>query len=98
MKFEISKMMTLSNAHVTQDTYDKLLEKDGTDEFPLAVYKKEDYGVFIYIDENTSMKEYKKNCPKDLYDCIFVAHKHDCPILCLDCDGPIMDSLRTYTW
>lgn len=49
MKYEITKMLTLSTAHITEETT-VMLERDvkyGTNNIPLAVFNKAEFGWFV---------------------------------------------------
>ena len=89
----ISKMITLSTAHITEET-NQLLSKaaDNTiTNFSITVYKKDEYGYFIYISDDTT-----NTLPSDLTDLIIFAKELDCEILCLDRDGEILPFLKKY--
>lgn len=92
---EIQKMITLSTAHITEQTA-KLLDKEPEkNNMTISVYKKSEYGWFLpieSIDYNTAA------IPEDLKKVIAFAKDHGCSWLCLDCDGPILDYLDTYKW
>lgn len=104
---EISKMMTLSTAHIAPNTA-KDLEKTARCEFPLnmlscnvpfPVYKKGDYGYFIYVTEDTISDALIGDfCPSDLLDVAIYAENNGCNLLCLDGDGPTVPDLKTYEW
>lgn len=94
---EITKMLTISTMHVTEETYGKLAaEADGLfiSNLNLPVYRKDDYGFFICAFD----AEFNDNLPDDLRTCLNYALKHDCSWLCLDCDGEIMADLQKYEW
>ena len=45
------------------------------------------------------MKRRRKNLnPACLKDCMRFARKNGCDLLCLDCDGPVVDDLPLYEW
>lgn len=99
--FEITKMLTLSTAHITEETA-KRLEKDPDDNnLGLSVYSKSNFGFFIYfrdIDGNLPKEYTNDDFPEDLYKCILLAHELGCEILCLDCDGEETELLEKYDW
>lgn len=98
---EITKMLTLSTAHVTEGTFNCIVYEDRLDRMGLPVYMKtthedvERYGVFIYLDMD-NMNE--NSIPEDLMRLIDLAWENRCGILCLDSDGPIMEGLTVYEW
>lgn len=94
-KLEISKMLTLSTAHITEAT-SKRLESDPNDNnLGLCVYSTP-YGWFIMIDERT-VKD-ADHLPKELANLIKFANDLDCKVLHLDCDAEIVDYLETFDW
>jgi len=94
---EISKMLTLSTAHITRETAEALGSppSDHTHEWLewFSYYDKADYGWWI----PTNSAELKQ-LPPDLAACIRFAKSNGCDWLCLDCDGPIENCLPTYEW
>lgn len=94
---EITKMLTLSTAHITEDTANKLDRDPNDNNLGLCVYPKSDYGWFIYVNV-ISYKTSNHGLPEDLYNCLIFAHELGCDILCFDCDGPIEPFLPTYEW
>jgi hypothetical protein len=97
---EIEKMLTVSVAHITQETAKRLdaatNETSGVVEY-LVAYRKNDYGWFVYADEDY-VRQFKRDIPADLYALMMLAAKNDCTWLCLDCDGDEVDGLPTYDW
>lgn len=95
---EISKMLTLSTSHVTDKTLKLLNTEANGNNFPcLAVYKKEDYGYFIYIDKDAYIRDHS-NMPGDLNTVVSFAIETGCNILCLDCDGEELVCLPHYEY
>lgn len=94
---EITKMLTISTAHITKET--ALLLDICTDgvvrEISNPVYSKGDYGWFIYIGCNDSDDPF---IPNDLRKCLKLAENNDCDWLCLDRDAEIVDGLDKYEW
>ena len=100
---EINKMLTVSTAHITQETAELLdkICKDSTLS-SLIVYEKvcrykniqEEYGWFIYC--NVNLADLK--APEDLLNVICFAKDLGCAWLCFDRDGDILDYLETYNW
>lgn len=87
---EISKMLTISTAHITERT-GKLLDEEI---LGLCVYKKLDYGWFIHLLDDLD----KIEIPEDLRKCLSLAQSLGCEWLCLDCDGEVLDFLDVYEW
>ena len=83
---EIQKIMTLSTAHIKEQTA-KFLDK--------SAYKKSEYGWFLPIEDRSYDTT---TIPEDLKKVIEFAKDHGCSWLCLDRDGPILDYLDTYEW
>lgn len=99
-RLDIEKMLTLSTAHITEETSGKLETEPNTDDMSLCVYEKAEYGFFIYIDENVIRRiaDNDNAIPEDLRACLKLAIDNDCKVLCLDCDGIEVDELQTYEW
>lgn len=93
-KYDITKMVTISTAHIKESTTSFLDET-----LTLSVYKTP-YSYTIWIDNNPEeyLEEYKICIPDDLWDCIMLAHNLGCQWLCLDEDGEIVDELPVYEW
>ena len=91
---EIAKMLTISTAHVTQKTANKIDREEITG---LVIYSKDEFGWFIFIPEDLYEEDYDE-LPKDLKACIQLAMDNDCNWLCLDCDGEELDELEVYEW
>ena len=94
---EITKMLTISNGHVSDETWQKLA-REASAEFgvvlPMAVYAKGEYGFLIscacrYNEENDVI-------PDDLLLCMKLAHENGCMWLCLDDDGELLSCLPRY--
>lgn len=99
---EITKMITLSTCHITEET--AMLLSDACiykKDFSLVLYSKrwlDDYsGWFIYIPEELEMDpDTYKDVPYDLMKCLLFAKDLGCELLCLDCDGEALDYLHKY--
>lgn len=93
---EICKMLTLSSAHITEDTQTVLVdETDHSTLSGLCVYPKADcrtdYGFFIYIDKEEFLANIENDdCPEDLFAVVKYAIAHGCSVLCLDSDGKMV--------
>ena len=93
---EISKMLTLSTAHIKEETAE--LFNAFEIPFDICIYDKESgldhYGWFL-TEWDLSQKA---NIPLDLLACFRLAERNGCDWLCLDCDGQITELLPTYEW
>lgn len=91
---EISRMLTLSTAHITEETAIGLTAaaKNMDSSIDLCVYEKGEYGFLIHIPD----EEYE--APSDLRDCIELADNNHCQWLCLDRDGDVTEKLHVYAW
>lgn len=98
---EITKMLTVSTAHVTQETYDRLYHDDENNEVMLPVYEKispngrETFGLYVYLEP--AVLDWEK-IPMDLKPLVMLAKTNGCGILCLDGDGPEINELPVYNW
>ena len=95
-KMEIDKMLTISSRHVSADTKDLLDQAaDDNEEDPMSsVYEKQGYGWFVAC--NPDNKEIWDNCPADLVQCMKLARDNGCFWLCLDADGPRVETLEFF--
>ena len=94
---EISKILTISTAHISLIGAEYLDYEVETGTTELIVYEKGEYGWLIlarYCDEDG----YDSDVPKCIRDCIDLAKKHDCEWLCLDRDGEVVSELPNYDW
>ena len=91
---EISKMLTISTAHIRPDSTRFLDDEYTFGDAGLVLYGKDEYGWFIYISD---IETYKR-VPQDIVDCMKFARSHDCHWLCLDCDAEVINELPTYHW
>lgn len=89
----ISNMITLSTAHITEETAILLNDDRTVGKWGVVAYAKSVYGWFIPLvfGELT-------NVPADLLGCIKYALGHNCSCLCLDQAGDIVDDLPIYDW
>lgn len=104
---EITKMLSLSTAHISKATSEKLKTEQDTNAMGLTLYEKtgsgESYGWFLYLDATQPCgysKEAVENglIPKDLAACMALTNDTGCTILCLDCDAPIVPYLKQFDW
>lgn len=92
-KYDITKMITISTAHIKESTTSFL------DETLLLPVYPSDYFYTIWIEDDTEYYDTFKNAiPKDLWDCIMFAHNLGCQWLRLDGDGEIVGELPVYEW
>lgn len=107
MRPEITKMMTISTRHVTNET--AVLLNAIADEYPNAdaptVYKKGEFGWlifvpndYLYCTDERDIKEKYEDIPEDLHEVMLEAYGRNCRWLCLDGDGPVVDKLAKYDW
>ena len=95
-KLEIDKVLTISSRHVSADTKDLLDQAaDDNEEDPMpSVYEKQGYGWFVAF--NPDNKEIWDNYPADLVQCMKLARDNGCFWLCLDADGPRVETLEFF--
>lgn len=89
---ESSAMVTISTAHITPKLAGHMETGEVMDgEIGIPCYAKGDYGYFIpitdYLPEHPILKDLFTYAKENHYDW-----------LCLDQDGPVLDSLPTYDW
>jgi hypothetical protein len=94
----IQKIITLSTEHIKQETGEFLNEESSFQKEPsITVYKKDEFGWFVYITV-PKLAEDNHKIPEDLDKCIQYAIKHECMVLCFDCDEPPVYGLPIYKW
>lgn len=93
METLIDKMMTLSTAHISEETAHLLDDERAATKWGLIVYNKSVYGWFLNLGFDELF-----NIPMDLLKCINYALDHGCSWLCLDRDGDTTLELPTYDW
>ena len=94
---EISKMITMSTGHISEET-SKIL-RDINNTLPISVYDKTGFGWFIYLPiDKTEDARILKELPKDLAMIFMFARHHMFDVICLDCDGNDIDELPIYDW
>ena len=94
-KPEVSRMLTLSTAHLTPETIWKLTNNPETDELCMTVYPKSEFGWFVYFSgiPQSSIDA----LPKDLRACVYTAQNLNCDVLCFDCDAEPLGYLDVYS-
>ena len=96
-KLDITRCLTISTAHISEETNKKLQDEDDKlhDYGDVTVYKKEYVGFWIWCERDFDLSD---NIPEDLARCINFTRDHNCEWLCLDCEGDIIDELPSYDW
>lgn len=95
---EITKMLTIFNGHVSDETWQKLCRgSDPADPYYMGVtvYKLDDYS-FMVCCACMFDNDVPEDTPEDLLACMRLAHEHGCMWLRLDDDGKVLDCLPTY--
>ena len=92
---EISRMWTLSTAHITKETDRWLTEQSKEPTVGLSVYEKTG-GHFVYVPNDLDYEE--MNLPEDIETIIAFAIGCEINLICLDSDGPIEKMFLTYKW
>lgn len=92
---EICKLLTISTAHVKEETFDAL-ESETIDIVAYPVEWCGDlYGFFILALDYDDTSE---SIPEDLKACLDFAIGHDCTWLRIDGDGEELSELPVYDW
>lgn len=92
---EICKMLTISTAHISETTYQQLLN-DPESLYPIIVYPKDEYGWFIH--KVKKFDDGPEHIPADMDALIQMAEREGCDWLCLDRDGDIISGFTVYEW
>lgn len=87
---KISKMLTLSTAHIPESVVKALECEPETNQFGLSVYPFI-YGFWIFVPN-----EIPATLPKSIAACLSLAKENDCQWLCFDCDAELVSSLPTF--
>ena len=99
---EISKMLTLSTAHLMFSTQNELAVMcEPYDEYiyhQFRVYPKDDFGWFIYpaVNKFQFNEEQMSSLPEDLTACFSLARDLGIDVLCFDCDVEEVEYLPKY--
>ncbi len=92
MTYEISKMLTLSTGHLTEEVCNVYLA-DTAEGF---AYPKGEWGCFVYTaTDDDGLPSLR---PRSLDECLAFAKSVDCDWVMFDCDGPIIPELTCYEW
>lgn len=99
-KLEITKMLTVSTAHVSKELFENLVLDDACRHICLPVYKKTvpgfgSVGVYIYIDPGAFED---REVPYGLLPLVKLAQGNGCSVLCLDSDGPVVEGYPVFDW
>ena len=95
---EISKMLTISTAHI-HPYHVKFLDTEARNiRADIVVYEKAKYGWFIYTGEVMFAEWRISHVPFSIKDCMTLARNNGCDWLCLDRDGELVDDLPEYEW
>ena len=89
---DISKMLTISMAHITEETDNEL--QHNPDKFEELFYYETGSEYIIWAMPHSTLED----IPEDLKACLEFARQNDCQCLCLDCDGEEVPELPTYDW
>jgi hypothetical protein len=96
---EISKILTLSTSHISEDTSDNFTYSPN--DMP-AFYDKAEFGWFISVPEKPfgagGGTQDPPTCPKELVALLAYARALDCQWLCLDRDGDINPLFEVFDW
>lgn len=95
---EISKMLTISTAHIHPHHAEILFDKVRDNSAEMIVYEKCEYGWFIYTGEFVFKDWDLSKIPSSVKDCMRFARNNGCDWLCLDRDGELVDDLPEYEW
>ena len=98
---EISKMLTISTAHISKSTVSALRKEPDPlfSDLEVAVYPKGCYGFWVYCSPNMEIDHNNgEGIPHDLWECMKLAKTNGCEWLCLDSDGEIIEELPKYEW
>ena len=93
---EISKMMTFSDMHISQETRNmlKMADKGVVPElYGILVYSKGSHGWLIYVP---GYEMPQVDAPEDIVRLLKIAQENDCTWLCIDEDGPEMAGIPKY--
>ena len=88
---EICKMLTLSTAHITQETSEYIRRED------VASFSSE-YGFIIYTTPYEEVENPNTYYPADLRALVEFAKAQGCDYLRLDRDGKTLAQFPTYDW
>lgn len=88
---EISRILTISTAHIRSQTA-RLMDMDA---IHIGFYSAGEFGYHIWT---FGWENYRDMMPEDLKICIKYAAEHGCDWLCLDGDAETVSDLPVYEW
>lgn len=91
MGLEVRKFLTLSTAHVTDDTR-RILDETKVSDWPVFGFRGA-YGWVVYAHDESDWE-----IPQDLWGVCEYARKNDCDYIMFDADADIIDDLPHYEW
>lgn len=98
-KLEISKMLTLSTAHLRAST---LTLMDGNDIDGIVLWPKGEYGYFVWVPDHgpqgneKAIELYPDAVPNELRVILEFGREHGCEFVCFDCDSNTVEGLVIY--
>lgn len=92
MSAEITKMLVLSTAHLTEYACNQWLAES----CPWACYEKAEIGYFMYACDDTQPGE--PGVPAEIAPIIAFARANGCDWVMFDCDAPEIEGLPVYDW
>ena len=90
------RMLTLSTGHISEFTAKSFEREQIQHGFP--IYKKGEYGWFIYLNNWVRRATSNLSSPSDLGLVIRFAVSRGCNLLCLDRDGERVNELPYFEW
>lgn len=93
MSSQISPMLALSTAHLTEDTCNRVLPRLSAQ---IPAWPKGEFGWFLYSGLGTP--DLVAKLPGDLLALLAYAQGRRCDYIMLDRDWPVADDLRSYAW
>lgn len=94
---DISRCLTISMAHISKETEEKLFKECNSNKMQVFVCRKSDFGYFIYVPQDLPLRD-DRAIPDDLWECMLLAYEKDCEWLCVDCDGEEVKDLPVHDW
>lgn len=104
MKLDIQKVLTVSITHIPEEIaikIERVCNKTAiyyTGISNLSIYKKAEYGWWIYVPKNMTDSFTNRDVIKELQPLIKLACENNCEWLCIDRDGDVVDFLPVYIW
>lgn len=106
---EITKMLVLSTAHLSNDTCNRYLHRQHDLSTPgVVAFEKlsygspvrdpDSYGWFVHVPDEAALPDWPTDMPLELRSAIHVARRESCGWIMFDRDGDTIDELPTYDW